>query len=255
MPFKKWYYEAMQALSIIIPVLNERDYLPRLLQSIVKQDYAGKYEVIIVDGGSTDGTEAEALKFLGPIPNLFFFSHQKGTSRQRNYGVTKAKYDNLIFLDGDTQLTEHSLERISCHFASKGDFVAVSILLPYDGIIMDYVFATLAYLYFLIVSRTNPIISGMCIITTKRIHEQIGGFNEQAKYAEDIDYGLRAFRGGYKYYILFDTTIKSSTRRLQQMGRFKLGITWLVWYRKTAKHGVAGQQNRSDYEFGNFKKK
>jgi len=43
-------------LSIIVPALNEEKYLPKLLNSILQQDFKGKTEVIIVDGNSEDRT-------------------------------------------------------------------------------------------------------------------------------------------------------------------------------------------------------
>src|ERR1035437_2498822 len=100
-------------LSIIIPALNEEHYLPRLLQSIVKQDYRGKLEVIVVDGGSKDNTVKLAGEFKEKIKDLIIASTSKGISHQRNFGAEKAKYKYLMFLDADTFLPEHFLSKIT----------------------------------------------------------------------------------------------------------------------------------------------
>ena len=48
--------------SIIVPAYNEAAYLGRALDSLLHQDYTGRYEVIVVDNNSTDGTAAIAAQ-------------------------------------------------------------------------------------------------------------------------------------------------------------------------------------------------
>ncbi|HMI09127.1 MAG TPA: glycosyltransferase [Candidatus Saccharimonadales bacterium] len=244
----------MKPISIIIPTLNEEHYLPRLLRSFVNQDFKGIYEVLVIDGHSTDKTAEVVKEYQKILPTLSIYQCDTGISKQRNYGAKKAKYDSLIFLDGDMELPKKTLLKLERHFQTKDNFIAIPALFPYDWKFVDIFLFILSTLYFVVVRYKNPILTGMCIITTKQVHNHMGGFNEKAIIAEDIEYGLRAHKNGARYYMLFGTLVRGSARRLNKTGRIKLGITWHKWYVETIKHGVITDVNKFNYEFGKFKK-
>ncbi len=52
------------AISVVIPAYNEAGYLESTLKSLQQQDFAGAYEVIVVDNNSTDDTAAVAVGFV-----------------------------------------------------------------------------------------------------------------------------------------------------------------------------------------------
>ena len=90
-------------LSIIIPTKNEEYYLPKLLESIKRQDYKN-YEIIVADAGSKDKTRDVARKsgckvVKGGLPSI-----------GRNNGAKYAKGELLLFLDADTVLPENFLK-------------------------------------------------------------------------------------------------------------------------------------------------
>jgi len=207
----------------------------------------------MVDGGSKDQTLQKAHLYYSSIPNLRIFTAPQGLSLQRNYGVTKATHHNLIFLDADVELPVGAIQKLASKFDYRHDFVAIPVLLPYDGKFVDIIVGLLAYLYFVTKRFTSPIISGMCIVTTKTNHRRIGGFNEAVVFAEDIDYGLRSVRQGAKYRIFFDVLVRASARRLDQYGRWRLGVTWLRWYHETVKRGPITDTVKYDYSFGRWK--
>lgn len=244
----------MHPISIIIPALNEQDYLPTLLQSFIDQNYDGEYELIIVDGNSTDNTVNIARGYQKHLPNLSIYKHDVGISKQRNYGAKKARYKNLVFLDADMKMPKGELYKIGKHFQEKTNFIAVPILFPYDYKPVDVLLGLMGYLFFIKVRNTHPVLAGMCILTTKEVHERIGGFNEKAVVAEDVDYGLRAHQSGAKYYILFNVLIRGSARRFNKTGRLKVGKTWRKWYHQTVTVGAITSKDQYDYEFGKFKK-
>lgn len=88
----------MTEISIIIPALNERRALPATLYSIAGQSQA--HEVIVVDGGSTDGTPGLAAGF----PGVRVVYAPRGRATQMNHGAQYASGDVLLFLHADTLL-------------------------------------------------------------------------------------------------------------------------------------------------------
>jgi rSAM/selenodomain-associated transferase 2 len=85
-------------ISIILPVLNEADLLPDVLSRLPQSP---DLEIILVDGGSTDATRAEACRF----PHVRWLSAHRGRGAQMNAGARLAQGDLLVFLHIDTWLT------------------------------------------------------------------------------------------------------------------------------------------------------
>ena len=111
-------------VSIVIPTYNSRDYIKNVIRHLFKQKLdATKYEVIVVDDGSDDGTQEELLKFIAPFQGLrnfkyIFFSRltprKRGDSQfragiARNVGVKNSSGRLLLFLDSDMLLPPHYL--------------------------------------------------------------------------------------------------------------------------------------------------
>ena len=90
--------------SIVIPTYNRKPILEKCLLALEDQDYAGDYEVVVVDDGSTDGTVdwLKAQQAIGKLAHvqLFCQDHQ-GPSAARNLGVEQSKGDIIIFIDSD----------------------------------------------------------------------------------------------------------------------------------------------------------
>ena len=88
-------------ISIIIPTLNEEEYLPKLLESIHEQRFKD-LEIIVADAGSKDKTVEIAKKYsvkVFPRPNNLMLNVNK------NYGFTKATNEWILNLDADERVT------------------------------------------------------------------------------------------------------------------------------------------------------
>jgi len=104
-------------ISIIIPVLNEERALPATLQHVFSQ--TGKFEVIIVDGGSTDST----LDIVRQDSRIQLLSAATGRASQMNAGAQQANGEWLLFLHADTHLPKNALltvEQLSSEVQAGG---------------------------------------------------------------------------------------------------------------------------------------
>lgn len=94
-------------ISIIVPVLDEVRALPAALDSVFGQK--GDYEIIVVDGGSMDGTRQLAESY----PRVTCVSSDTGRAVQMNAGARLASGEWLLFLHADTRLPDGALERLN----------------------------------------------------------------------------------------------------------------------------------------------
>ncbi|RLB05643.1 MAG: glycosyltransferase family 2 protein, partial [Deltaproteobacteria bacterium] len=85
-------------VSVIIPTYNRRTLLLEAVESVLAQTYSD-FELIVVDDGSTDGTE-EAIKRYGSRLIYTYQPHQ-GVSAARNKGIEIARGELVAFLDSD----------------------------------------------------------------------------------------------------------------------------------------------------------
>jgi glycosyltransferase involved in cell wall biosynthesis len=103
--------------SLIIPTYNRAAFIGKALQSTTLQTF-DSFEVIIVDDGSTDNTEAVVA--LLAIPKVSYFKTQNAErAAARNFGVTKAQGKYITFLDSDDFLLPH-------HFAEAYHFIELN---------------------------------------------------------------------------------------------------------------------------------
>lgn len=85
--------------SIIIPLYNKADYIAETLKSVLNQTYCD-YEVIVVNDSSTDNSLEVASSFQDERIHIYT-KENEGVSAARNYGIMRAKYDYIAFLDAD----------------------------------------------------------------------------------------------------------------------------------------------------------
>jgi len=198
--------------SIIIPVFNNLNLTQQCLDSIFQNTTPGLYEVIVVDNGSTDGSQ-EYLQSLEPRirhirnrRNLFF-------ARGCNRGAWAARSENLLFLNNDTAVKPGWLEAMFevLDQSTEIGIVGNKQLFPasnpiYSGLVWHAGMAFTEqrdswHVFFgfdadhpaVNVQRDYPCVTGCCLLIRKPLFDRLRGFDPwfQNGY-EDTDLCLRA---------------------------------------------------------------
>jgi glycosyltransferase involved in cell wall biosynthesis len=107
-------------ISVVLPVHNRADVLPRAIRSVLDQRLAG-FELVIVDDGSTDDSVAVARSFVDPRISIIELGQNRGGNAARNAGVRAAKAPLIAFLDSDDVYLPEKLERVVTQFERTPD--------------------------------------------------------------------------------------------------------------------------------------
>jgi glycosyltransferase involved in cell wall biosynthesis len=209
-------------LSVVIPILNEADQLPRLFDILA--DQAGiAFEAILIDGGSADGSreQAEELAAGASFP-CRVGSFPRGRGRQLNEGVKLSTGQSLLFLHADSQFGDHmalakalkyldqSIEKIG-HPRVAGHF---SVRFRSEGSTPSLGF------YFLEckagLDRPGCIHGDQGYLLRRSFFDQIGPFDETLGFLEDTRLAQAVRQGGC--WLLLPVILQTSSRRFMQEG-------------------------------------
>lgn len=101
----------MKKLSIVIPVYNVEDYLPKCLDSVITDD-PENYEIITVNDGSTDNSPLVLEEYCARYPRLIrtVTKENGGLGSARNAGIMAAEGEYIAFLDSDDWLSAYAVQ-------------------------------------------------------------------------------------------------------------------------------------------------
>src|SRR5262245_57747116 len=105
----------MPSVSVIIPTYNRRDFIREALASVLAQT-CQDFELIVVDDGSTDGTEEIVREFPGA---RYVFQENQGVSAARNVGAALSQGELIAFLDSDDFWQPEKLAAQAAFFAAQ----------------------------------------------------------------------------------------------------------------------------------------
>ena len=139
---------AVKKFSIIVPVYNVEAYLDKCLSSLVKQNY-NDYEVIVVNDGSIDKSREIMKKYEKEYMCIKAFDKENtGVSDTRNYGITLARGEYLVFIDSDDYVDSDFLFNLEKYTYEKPDIIKYQYKLIYSDhveVINDNINSTKIY--------------------------------------------------------------------------------------------------------------
>lgn len=99
--------------SILIPVYNRPQELDELLESITKQTFTKKFQVLVIEDGSTQSSEAIVEKYQNQLDLAYYTKENSGPGLSRNFGMQRATGNYFIILDSDCILPSQYLIEVS----------------------------------------------------------------------------------------------------------------------------------------------
>jgi len=173
-------------ITVVIPTYNEEKSIKNTLLAVKRQKCDLTYEIIVVDGQSTDNTVSIAKDFA-----KVFISPLKGKAFQLNYGISKTSGELLILLDADTIVNPYFIQKIYEIFKAHKNLYACSARVNYHNgkaisfklasqrfIITQYFFLNLGmHIYYFLKSLLGyPELAGCNMIVRREIFLKSGGF-------------------------------------------------------------------------------
>jgi glycosyltransferase involved in cell wall biosynthesis len=235
---------------VIIPCLNEANFIGTQLEALAAQHWSEPWEVIVADNGSTDRSLAIVERYKGRVPNLRVVdaSDRRGQAHAKNVGARAGMGNALAFCDADDEVASGWVaaigEALSRHDLVASRFEIEKLNPPWvrQGRGTPQRNGVQRYWY-------PPYLphAGGCGLGVKRaLHEAVGGFDETWPVLEDTDYCFRIqlrgttlhFVPGAVVHIRFQQTSGGVYRQAFRWGKYNvllykkyrpLGMPELSW--------------------------
>ncbi len=234
-------------VSVVLPVRNEVECLPGLLESLMQQDFPrGQFEILVCDGGSTDGTRERVLQLAQSSPvHLALIDNPKVRSGPgRNAGVRSARGAIIVFLDGHCEIPSRTLLRDTVTLFEETDADCLCRPQPLlassasrqrqriaatrastlghgrDSLIYNMDFA----------GYVDPASSGASY--RREVFDAIGMYDERFDACEDVEFNTRLRKAGMKAYtdprlaIFYEArgTVRALFRQMVRYGRGRVRL-------------------------------
>jgi glycosyltransferase involved in cell wall biosynthesis len=237
--------------SVILPCLNEAKNLPRVLDALLAQDIPREqFEIVVVDGGSEDGSVELAKRRGARVLNS-----ERGVSRQRNFGAKETAAPYLAFVDSDCVVgpdwLRRGIELLEQGAALAGGPIRADECSGWPGRIWAFHNATR---WRRLAARTEQhyrLITTQNLLVRRDVFDRVGGFDEALVSGEDYFFCCEVRRLGGR--IAFDEGVP--VEHLGQPTTLRSFFSEQVWHSNTEVwrrlraegHGNVGQ---AAYRFG-----
>jgi len=173
-------------ISVIIPSFNQAEYIEETLLSVIKQNYRW-LELIVIDGGSTDGS-VEIIRKYESFISYWISEPDGGQTKALIKGFNKSTGDILCWLNSDDLHEPNTLHEVATYFDNHTEIDMVygnSLWIDFEGKPLRYQreipFNRFLWLY------TYNYIPGMSAFWRRTIYDQVGGLDPNFDLAMDAD--------------------------------------------------------------------
>jgi glycosyltransferase involved in cell wall biosynthesis len=230
-------------VSVVIPALDVAGTIDDQLAALAAQTYAGEWEVVVSDNGSTDATRERVAAWEGRVPGLRVVdsSARRGLSFARNVGVAAARGDLILLCDGDDVVARDWVERM---VGALADHSLVTGRIDVEHFNDRYLFAWSGEAEQHGAERPYgflPYAAGGNLGIRRALYEQLAGFDETLPRTEDFDFGWRAAYAGvavhYEPLAVIHRRLHGSMRALART-RYLGGRSEPALYRRHGRRGM-----------------
>jgi glycosyltransferase involved in cell wall biosynthesis len=193
--------------SVIVPCYNSARHLTALLEALAAQSFIGTWELIIVNRGSTDQTTQIVREHADRFPHLNLIDEpdNHGVSFSRNDGATRARSENLIFIDSD-DIPNATYLAAMLEALEQSTFVCASM--NYAALNPDWIVDAFAQeIEGGVHNPVAPYANGGNIGIKKTVFEALNGFDTTLPAFEDLDFSWRVFKLGHRMILVKDAVL------------------------------------------------
>ena len=213
--------------SVVICTYNRAHLLGRVISSLAKQTLSPEqYEVIIVDNGSTDGTDEVCATLHAELSNLRYVSTgvNSGLSHARNVGIEEALGNFILFIDDDCIPAIDWIERL--RDVLNHEPIAAGAVATDTSNYWKLCHNIAEFHAFMPGRKRGPseFIAGANMGFRRSVLEELNGFKEGKKPAEDMEMILRARSRGYRVLFAPEAVVVHDPERTSMMDIFKYSM-------------------------------
>lgn len=187
-------------VSIIIPVYNAEKTVGDCLKSVYTSTYAD-FEVVVVDDNSTD----DSLNIVNQFPcKIIRMAENSGPASARNKGAEASRGEILFFLDSDIIIERNTLEQIVKSFRSKPNISALFCSYQKNTIPSNFYSQYKNFVHHYTHQNSLEDAATFCGgfgAIKREPFCKFGGFDENYRSLEDMEFGYRLYKAGCKIYL------------------------------------------------------
>lgn len=199
-------------VSLVIPVYNEERFIPKCLQSLERQTYDKKhFEVLLIDGGSTDSTLSIIEEYSGDLNIRLLNNEKRIVTYALNLGISEAVGQFILRMDAHAEYDEQYIEKcIQCLIETGADNVGgvattrgIGLIGSVNAEILSSKFGV-GNSHFRTECKSGYVDTVPFGAFRREVFEKVGVFDPELPRSEDNDFNSRIHKKGGKVYLSTD---------------------------------------------------